>query len=71
TLIRRLDEHSTMENIENGTISGGMIPKVRASLDALRAGVGSILIGQYSEPGELRRLLDGEIGSRVVLAPGV
>lgn len=70
SLIRALDQQSTRENIENGTITGGMIPKVRASLDALRAGVGSILIGQYSESGGLRRLLEGESGTRVVLSPG-
>ncbi len=67
-LIPELDERSVQENIADGTISGGMIPKVRASIGSLEAGVGSIVIGQYRERGELSRLLDGRMGSRVVLS---
>lgn len=67
-LIPELTERTAAENIENGTITAGMIPKVRASLDALRAGVGGIIIGRYSASGALRKLLDGEIGTRVVLS---
>lgn len=67
-LLDVLDERSVGEKIADGTITGGMIPKVRASLDALRSGVGSIIVGQYTVAGELRNLLDGKIGTRVVLS---
>lgn len=68
SLIPELDEHSVQEKIADGTISGGMIPKVRASIGSLEAGVGSIVIGQYRGRGELGRLLAGQLGSRVVLS---
>ena len=68
SLIPELDERSAQENITDGTISGGMIPKVRASIGSLEAGVGSIVIGQFRERGELSSLLAGQLGSRVVLS---
>lgn len=67
-LIPQLDELSAERHIEQGTITGGMIPKVRASLNALRAGVGAIVVGRYQSAGELRKLLDGGTGTQVVLA---
>jgi len=67
-IIPELDERSIAENIADGTITGGMLPKVRASLDALRAGTGRIVVGRYSSSGDLRELLDGRLGTRVVLA---
>ncbi|WP_373048920.1 acetylglutamate kinase [Vulgatibacter sp.] len=41
-LINELDERAAERAIEDGTVSGGMIPKVRSCLDALSQGVGSV-----------------------------
>ncbi|MCB9892561.1 MAG: acetylglutamate kinase [Planctomycetes bacterium] len=42
--IEHIDEARAHELIQDGTIRGGMIPKIRAALDACRAGVGSVRI---------------------------
>lgn len=68
SLIPRLDEELAAERIADNTITGGMIPKVRASIDALRAGIGGIVVGKYSASGDLRSLIHGDIGTRVVLS---
>ena len=49
----------------SGVITGGMVPKVSASLDALDRGVEKVIIGQYEEPGSLARLLEGKQGTRL------
>ena len=41
------------ELISRGVITGGMIPKVTASLDALERGVQKVIIGQYESRGSL------------------
>lgn len=68
SLIPSLDERSVVERIADKTITGGMIPKVRASVDALRAGTGGIVVGKFSSSGDLHKLLNGDIGTRVVLS---
>jgi len=50
---------------QGGVITGGMLPKVAASLDALRRGVETVIIGQYEESGSLERLLDGKQGTTI------
>jgi acetylglutamate kinase len=42
TLIHSLKADEVEGLIADGTISGGMIPKVRSSVEALRAGVGKV-----------------------------
>jgi len=49
----------------SGVITGGMIPKVSASVDALGRGVSTVIIGQYEEPGSLAALLEGRKGTRL------
>ena len=49
----------------SGVITGGMVPKVSASVDALGKGVQTVIIGQYEEPGSLTALLDGRKGTRI------
>ena len=66
-LLTSLHEKQIREEVENGTISGGMIPKVDSSLEALKAGVGGIIIGQYQGPGDLAALLQGRSGTRISL----
>jgi len=46
-----------------GTITGGMIPKIRSSVAAVAAGVGRVHIGDYDAAGALRALLDGTRGT--------
>lgn len=53
--------------IEDGTIYGGMIPKVKAALQCLQGGVQEAIIVDGGTPGVLGRLLDGErLGTRIV-----
>jgi acetylglutamate kinase len=54
------------EEIENGVITGGMIPKVKSALAALDCGVKKIIIGEYDAPGALARLLEGTQGTSIV-----
>ena len=54
------------ELVAAGVISGGMIPKVTASVEALEKGVRSVIIGQYEEAGSLARLLEGNRGTRII-----
>ncbi|MQY77555.1 MAG: hypothetical protein GH155_08020 [Spirochaeta sp.] len=44
-----------------------MIPKVKASLNALHRGVGEIVIGEYGGPGNLELLLSGKLGTIIKL----
>ena len=60
-----LGADEALKEIETGTISGGMIPKVKASVDALSRGVSQIAIGTYKKQGDLRRLLEGTSGTRI------
>ena len=42
SLIPSIQRSSAMDLIEDGTISGGMLPKINSALDALAAGVGKV-----------------------------
>jgi len=64
-LISRLTPTEVEAEIATGTISGGMIPKVRSSVAALHAGVGIVIIGSYTEDASLRHILDGNSGTRI------
>jgi acetylglutamate kinase len=66
-VIRMLHRKEVEEEITSGTIAGGMIPKVRSSVQALEGGVGEIIIGQYAESGDLKDLLEGGKGSTITL----
>lgn len=52
--------------IESGVINGGMIPKVKASLQALKAGTKEVIIGTYENPGDLFNLINGKQGTKIV-----
>jgi acetylglutamate kinase len=60
-----LDAARARELVDRGVIQGGMVPKVTASLEAIAAGVASVVIGQYDGAGALTRLLSGESGTRI------
>lgn len=64
--LESLDELQAEAQIASGVISGGMIPKVRSAVQALKAGVGAIVIGRYEKNGDLEKLLDGRLGTHVV-----
>ena len=53
--------------VESGIATGGMQAKLEAASDALRRGVGQIVIAPGAEPRALARLLSGEaLGTRMV-----
>ena len=62
-----LNEREALRAIEEGSISGGMIPKVKASLNALHRGVGEIVIGEYGGNGSLELFLTGKLGTIIKL----
>jgi acetylglutamate kinase len=67
--IGRLDESGAEALIADGTISGGMIPKVRGAIAALKAGSCEVAIADGRGPGALRRALDDpSFGTRIVHA---
>ncbi|MBN2655770.1 MAG: acetylglutamate kinase [Spirochaetales bacterium] len=66
-LIKELTELEAESLMEQGIISGGMIPKVRSSLTALHEGAGTVVIGEYKNPGDLKNLLQGNKGTKIWL----
>lgn len=62
-----LSEKEITGLIGDGIISGGMIPKVRSSLEALKSGAGTVVIGDYRESGDLKGLLTGKKGTKICL----
>lgn len=64
-VIHRMTPSDVRSKIEAGVISGGMIPKVESSVEALNKGVGSVIIGGYTHYGDLEGLIDGSLGSDI------
>jgi acetylglutamate kinase len=65
--IDRLDAASADSLIADGSISGGMIPKVRGGLSVLEAGGREVVIADGRRPDALRRaLVDPTFGTRLV-----
>ena len=62
-----MDESSIEHYIGSGDIQGGMIPKVRSSLEAIRQGVHSISISNYEGSGDLKKILDETKGTCISL----
>jgi len=67
SLRRVLTEAEVEKYIAEGEIQGGMIPKVRSSLAALRQGVRQIFITNYENPGDLKSIITGRKGSKIIL----
>lgn len=68
TMVRsQLNEAEIEKYIAEGNIQGGMIPKARTSLTALRSGVRQIQITNYENPGDLSLIMQGKKGSSIVL----
>jgi acetylglutamate kinase len=64
-VVRRLSRTEAGMLSARGAITGGMLPKISASLDAVHQGVETVIIGQYEEAGSLGRLLDGTQGTLI------
>lgn len=65
-VITGIDPLETEREIDAGVITGGMIPKVRASIAALDNGVERVVIGGYEKSGDLQTLLDGGSGTTIL-----
>jgi len=65
SIVQALSAPEARSLILRGVITGGMVPKVSASLDAMDQGVGKVIIGQYEGPGSLARLMEGKQGTRL------
>jgi acetylglutamate kinase len=67
SIIARVDVESLQSLIDDGTISGGMIPKIGACIDAVRAGAGSahMLDGRIPHVLLLELFTDAGIGTMV------
>jgi acetylglutamate kinase len=65
-IIKMLTVGGAESEITAGVIGGGMIPKVRSSMKALKEGVGAVIVGGYSGKGDLKKLLEGKLGTRII-----
>lgn len=68
TLIKSVTREEASALISDGTISGGMIPKIRSAIDALNAGVRKVhfVDGRLPHAMLLEIFTDGGIGTEVV-----
>ncbi len=64
-VLPRLAPEAVQQEIDSGTITGGMIPKAVAAREAMERGVRTVVIGQYLQAGDLARLLEGRSGTRI------
>lgn len=62
-VIPALTEETIKSEIESGVISGGMIPKVTASLEAIKKGAKSVVIATYTNKGDLQDLINQKMGT--------
>ncbi len=66
SLQRKLTKQDIAERIADGRISGGMIPKVQAALDALDQGASYAIIADGRDPSLLQAAIDGKTGTSIV-----
>jgi len=66
-VLKSLNRDEVRREIAAGTISGGMIPKATSAVEALKHGVGQVIIGQFCGRGSLRALLEGGMGTCIHL----
>ncbi len=65
SVVQALSEREAAGLVSRGVVSGGMVPKVASSFEAMGKGVKNVIIGRYEGPGALARLLDGKEGTRL------
>lgn len=62
-VIKTLNKKEIDAEIKAGVIDGGMIPKVKSSLEAVEAGTKEVIIGTYENSGDLAKLINGLQGT--------
>jgi len=65
SLLKHIDRAKIARMTAAGQISGGMIPKVQACLDALAAGAPAAIIANAARPGVVQAALSGVTGTQV------
>jgi acetylglutamate kinase len=66
-VLPRLDIAEGEGLIRRGVATGGMLAKLNAAHDALRQGIGEVVVAPGAAPDVVRRLIEGEpVGSRLV-----
>ncbi|MEJ8544062.1 acetylglutamate kinase [Brevibacillus borstelensis] len=70
TLVAKTDQAEIERMINEGIITGGMIPKVQAALDALSAGVAQVVICRGTAE-DLRKVCQGENAGTAIVAGAV
>ena len=65
TVIPAIEAAQIEALVEDGTASGGMIPKLRSAAQTVAAGVGAVSIAGWSGPGSLSEILAGKRGTRI------
>ncbi len=68
SVIPRLEIAAARELIRTGVVTGGMIPKLEAAIDAVRGGVGSVRLVNGTAPGVLASALAGAGAGTLVTA---
>ena len=66
SLVPELSRDTVERGVADGWISGGMLPKVKAALNALERGATHATIASGMVPGVLERTVRGEAGTRIV-----
>lgn len=66
SVLSTIDRVQAEAEIKGGVISGGMIPKVRSSLEAIEQGVAGIVIGPYDDETSLADLIEGNAGTSIL-----
>lgn len=65
-ILPRLDIVAARKLIRSGVVTGGMIPKLEAAIDAVRGGVGSVRLVDGTAPGVLAGALNGaDVGTLI------
>ena len=67
-VISNLSEEKVEELIADGTISGGMIPKVKESFRAIQRGLGEIHILGWKDAETFAKQIHGELNYGTILA---
>lgn len=65
SLLKELSQKDIATRIQDGRISGGMIPKVESALDALNQGAAYAVIADGRDARTLRQAIEGKTGTRI------
>ena len=69
-LINQIEVGAFASLVDDGTISGGMIPKLETAVSAVQAGVGKVIIADGRVKNSvLRSLTNANFGTKIVKQP--